>query len=206
MAIGTLGAIGLGVAGIGSAIGASSSNKAAGKAADASLAVAKENNALQQNIYNQNQAALSPYMQRGNVAGDYLNAFLGIPGTSTTTTTPGTTTTTPSATTGTVNGRLDAASIARLQAQYGDGWLFDYIRSGSNAPVANTTQTTTTPATTTTRQNVTQADAQNAFGNYIANSDYGFQFGTGSNALNSGYAGSGTLQSGAAMKALEDYR
>ena len=45
-----------------------------------------------------------------------------------------------------------------------------------------------------------------AFKDYIANSDYGFQFGEGANALNSGFAGAGTLQSGAAMKGLEDYR
>lgn len=51
-----------------------------------------------------------------------------------------------------------------------------------------------------------QQGAKDAFGNYIKNSDYGFQFGNGSNALNSGYAASGTLQSGAAMKGLEGYR
>jgi len=48
--------------------------------------------------------------------------------------------------------------------------------------------------------------AQDGFKNYIANSDYGFQFGQGANKVNSGYAGAGTLQSGAAMKGLEDYR
>lgn len=51
-----------------------------------------------------------------------------------------------------------------------------------------------------------QNDIKGAFRNYIANSDYGFQFGEGANAINSGYAGAGTLQSGAAMKGLEDYR
>ena len=50
------------------------------------------------------------------------------------------------------------------------------------------------------------ANSQNAFRSFIQNSDYGFQFGQGSNALNSGYAGAGTLQSGAAMKAMEKYR
>lgn len=48
--------------------------------------------------------------------------------------------------------------------------------------------------------------AAKAFGQYIQNSDYGFQFGTGSNALNSGLATGGTLQSGAAMKDLERFR
>ena len=51
-----------------------------------------------------------------------------------------------------------------------------------------------------------QTGYQNAFGNFIKNSDYGFQFGEGSNALNSGYAGAGTLQSGDAMREMEGYR
>lgn len=51
-----------------------------------------------------------------------------------------------------------------------------------------------------------QSAYQNAFGNFIKNSDYGFQFGQGANKVNSGFAGAGTVQSGAAMKALEDYR
>lgn len=50
------------------------------------------------------------------------------------------------------------------------------------------------------------ANSQNAFRSFIQNSDYGFQFGQGSNRVNSGYAGAGTLKSGAAMRALEDYR
>lgn len=49
-------------------------------------------------------------------------------------------------------------------------------------------------------------EARGDFRNWIGNSDYGFQFGQGSNALNSGYAGAGTIQSGAAMKGLERFR
>jgi hypothetical protein len=51
-----------------------------------------------------------------------------------------------------------------------------------------------------------QAQARDQFRNFISNSDYGFQFDQGANAVNSGYAGAGTLQSGAAMRGLEDYR
>jgi hypothetical protein len=47
---------------------------------------------------------------------------------------------------------------------------------------------------------------RNAFKSFIENSDYGFQFGEGGNRVNSGYAGTGTLQSGAAMKAMERFR
>src|SRR5690606_13599881 len=47
---------------------------------------------------------------------------------------------------------------------------------------------------------------RDAFNQYIANSDYRFQFGEGANKINSGYAGAGTLQSGSAMKDLERFR
>src|SRR6478736_7727450 len=51
-----------------------------------------------------------------------------------------------------------------------------------------------------------QGAYQDAFRNFVGNSDYGFQFGEGANKVNSGYAGAGTLQSGAAMKGLEEFR
>lgn len=134
MAIGTMAAIGLGAAGIGSFLGGRSQSKAASKAADTSLQTAQMNNALARDIYGQNKATLSPSVGRGNAAGIQLNALLGL------------------------------GSVSQGRA------------------------------------------AQNDFRNYIKSSDYGFQFGQGANQINSGYAGAGTLQSGAAMKALEDYR
>lgn len=51
-----------------------------------------------------------------------------------------------------------------------------------------------------------QGAYQSAFGDFIKNSDYGFQLHTGGNAINSNYAGAGTLQSGAAMRDLERFR
>lgn len=51
-----------------------------------------------------------------------------------------------------------------------------------------------------------QGQAQQGFRDYISNSDYGFQLGEGSNALNHGYAAQGAVQSGAAMKELERFR
>lgn len=131
MAIGTVAGIGLGLAGVGSIIGGSSANKAAGKAADVSLQTARENNALAREIYGKNEGYLGPYAQSG----------------------------------------MQPNALLAGAAGYGD-----------------------------------QGAYRNAFADYIRNSDYGFQFGEGANALNSGYAGAGTLQSGAAMKGLEDYR
>lgn len=192
MAIGTAAAIGLGVAGIGSALGASAKGKAAGKVADGELATAQENNAFAQNMYDQNKGILSPFVNNGTTAGNYLNAFLGLPGSST-------------------NGAFDASSYLSANPDVLTGynttadkarfsspqeyakWHYDNYGQGENRLGG------ITPA-------VTQGQAQNAFGDYIKGSDYGFQFATGANQLNSGYAGSGSLQSGAAMKGLEQYR
>lgn len=116
---------------IGSIINTKSQNKAADKAGQIATDNTAQNNALAQNIYNQNQTNLSPYMQAGTPALGLMEGAMG----------------------------------------YGD-----------------------------------QAGYQNAFQNFIGNSDYGFKMSEGGNAVNSGYAGNGVLQSGAAMKGLEDYR
>lgn len=132
MAIGT--AIGA-VAGLaGSIIGGNSQNRAASRAADAQSQVARENNALALNLYNQNKATLAPYVNAGIPATNALNGLLGL---------------------------------------------------GSAQQ---------------------QAAGQQGFSNFLKGSDYAFQQATGNNALNSGYAGGGVLQSGAAMKELENYR
>lgn len=131
MAIGTLAAIGIGLAGVGSAVGGISAGKGASKAADISAQNNADNNALAREVYGQNKEVLNPYAQSGLPA----NALLG------------------------------------GAAGYGD-----------------------------------QQGYRDAFRNYIGNSDYAFQAQEGGNQLNSGYAGAGTLQSGAAMKGLERFR
>lgn len=195
-------ALGIGASVVGSVLNGKSQSKAAGKAADSQLAATESNNALQRDIYGQNKAALSPFMDRGNTAGSYLNAFAGLP------------TSQPSGGMSPMGGSPDYAAyvqanpdlMAEFQkesgnfggdmAKYGQ---FHYQTYGQNEGRSLTGPQAATPT-------VTMGDANNAFGNYIANSDYGFQFGTGTNALNSGYAGAGTLQSGAAMKGIEKYR
>lgn len=130
MAIGTAAAIGLGAAGLGSFLGGKSANKAAGKAADASLAVAKENNALAREIYGKNEGYLTPFMETGTGAGAQINALLGLGG---------------------------------------------------------------------------SANASKAFNLFKNSTGYKFRVGEGMDAINSGYAGRGVLQSGAAMKAINQY-
>jgi hypothetical protein len=50
-----------------------------------------------------------------------------------------------------------------------------------------------------------QAAADSAFQQYLGSSGYQFRLGEGMNALNSGYAGAGVLQSGAAMRGAQEY-
>lgn len=186
MAIGTLAAIGLGLAGAGSIISSGAQSRAANNASNISAQTARENNALAQYIYGQNQQALSPFMQRGNVAGNYFNAMLGI-GSGQPQTVP----------------QLGPGPLGGQGNPEPNGFLGGYGPQGGGYSGGYGGGTWTPTATT---PGVTTQDAQNAFRQYIENSDYGFQFGEGSNRVNSGYAGAGTLKSGAAMQALERMR
>lgn len=197
-------AIGLGLAGVGAIASSSAQKSAANKASQVAQDTSAQNNALARDIYGQNQQALAPFMQRGNVAGSYLNAMLGLPGNDMGTAQIGYPTAQP----------LQSASYDA----YGMGGMVNdlmynpmqagvaYSQPGGMQVYPTMGGMTGGNVTTTVPRGVTQQQAQDAFGNYIKNSDYGFQFATGANNLNSGYAGAGTLQSGAAMKAMERFR
>ncbi len=193
------------VATVGSAVvgagAAKSAAKASQKGADAQVAA-------QERVYASNQAALSPYMARGNVAGDYLNAMLGLPSTASVSAAPAATP--QNAMAGGVSagayGKIDPQLAQMFPNAFAQQALYGQYPDGSVVGPGGMAQAQTGGMVQSAPAGVTQADAQNAFGNYIKNSDYGFQFATGSNGVNSGYAGNGTLQSGAAMKALEGYR
>ena len=208
MAIGTLTAIGLGLGAVGAIASSSAQKKAANTAAQTAQNTTDANNALARDIYGQNQQALAPFMQRGNVAGDYINAMLGIPSTQI----------------GTMGGQQSQPTYQPNQiVRYGEDYGFsptqvgmvggDYRGQVTNggflpqrfSPTAQGNMTAS-GGISIQPQGVTTQNAQDAFKQYIQNSDYGFQFGQGSNAVNSGYAGAGTLQSGAAMRAMEKYR
>src|SRR3954470_20883101 len=77
MAVGTIG---------GALIGAHAQSQANQQAADtqnaataAQLALGEQSLALNRDIYNSNYDTLSPWVARGNVAGDSYNALLGLP-------------------------------------------------------------------------------------------------------------------------------
>lgn len=201
MAIGTALAVGLGAAALGagaSVAAASKNSKAINQATQAQTDSNAQSVALQKDIYGQNKATLSPFIVRGNAAGNALQDMLGLGGNNQSTPTPQ------------VNALYNGGygTAAQFQGAGGNPFAFD---PGSPSGVLGNRYALpqgqqsfqALPAQASGPQSVNGRDA---FGNYIANSDYGFQFGQGANAINSGYAGAGTLQSGAAMKELEGYR
>lgn len=197
-AIAAVGAVGSAVIG---SKGASNAAKATTQAADTAA------NAQTQ-AYDKSAAALAPWQQQGLQANALLNSSLGIGGQ------PG-----PSQSFGLPSGEagMYGQQIGYQQPYNEMGYTNDLFQNPGqidNGPMMKIPNYYG-PQTSQTPQNTVGVPAQttggpspyaNAFGNWLANSDYGFQFATGANTVNSGYAGSGVLQSGAAQKALEKYR
>lgn len=200
MAIGTAAAIGLGVAGIGSAVGASANRKAASKAAQTSQQATDASVGLQRDIYNQNRGMLSPFVQRGNAAGNAINAMLGLGG-------DGNMMGSDTMQTNALAQFEDYAranpdvmqEFNRVSGEFG-GSLGEFGRfhyntygqgEGRQLPTAQGAQTGMTP----------QQAQEDAFGRFRDSTGYRFRVAEGMDALNSGFAGSGLVQSGARDRA-----
>lgn len=190
--------IGGAIAAVGAVGSSVISSKGASNAAKATQAASDKASDTQTQIYNQNALTLAPWQQSGLRANSAINAMLGLNaeqqqlpqmngGQGYPTQQPNEAMT---------YGQDYGYSPNQISGQYGMG----YGTAGGYLPQQFS------PTAQSGGQGMTTQGAQNAFGQYIKNSDYGFQFGQGSNALNSGYAGAGTLQSGAAMKAMEKFR
>ena len=198
----------------GSALSSSKASKNANKAAEIEAATARENNALTREIYSKNEATLSPFVQTGTAAGALLNDFYGIQ---------------PQAAhagalasfapsgmsgpnyAGYVNSNPDLmAEFSRVSDQFGGDPAafgeFHYNTYGQGEGRTVPVYGAPSGAAPVTSAPITAPSSKSAFANYIANSDYAFQQQEGGNAVNSGYAGTGVVQSGAAMKALEKFR
>ena len=199
----SLGAALLGSAVIGGATSAAGAAKNAGAIKNASQQTTADNAAareLQEKVYNQNYDTLSPFVARGNVAGDSINALLGLP-TAAEAPQPG-------------GGRSDYASYVQanpdLLAEYQRapmqwGSLSDYGKfhydtygqgEGRTLPgvaAANGVASAVTPVT-----------ARNAFDNYLNSTGYKFQLGEANKNANSMLAATGALDSGAAVKSAQD--
>lgn len=194
----------------GAVLSSNAQRRAASTAANAAQSTATQNNALQQQIYNQNYATLNPYVSRGNEAGSAINSLLGIAGTA------------PAGAQGTqqygpaapLGGGYSGPTLQQIYAMQNDGIpgnfqpaLNAYMAGqGAGGPAAGGAPATapsaggvTTPAPTP------QANYQNAFQNYLNSTGYQFQVDQGNRGINQGYAARGALQSGAALRALQTY-
>lgn len=165
----------------GSLLSSSSNNRNARRAAETSERNNTANVALQRDIYNQNRTALSPFMSRGNAAGDAINALLGIPGAPT---------------------QTQPTATPNALSQFGgftpfNGDLPEWIQRLQG----NVTTNTVAPAAP---QNTLDAQTA-AFDNFRNSTGYQFRLNEGMDALNSNYFGAGVGQSGAALQALQEY-
>lgn len=189
------------------AIGSSAQRSASRDATQAAQDATAQNTALQREVYAQNQAILNPYVQRGNAAGEQINALLGLGG--------GTTNSAGSAfipgyTQQPIGAGYGTPTPAEIRPALGAGgyeirdplyYIGQDMMSQGNGPAYGIGAAT--PATQT---RTAQQAANDAFDIFKNSTGYQFRVNEGTNALNSGYAGSGLLQSGAALRALDDYR
>ena len=195
-------------ASIGGAVLSSSSNKkAASQAAATAQQTTDSNNALAANIYGQNKENLAPFVSRGNVAGDQINALLGLApqqqpqlqpqpqfmGTQNALSSGGYS---GSGAYETSNGMM----VPRRMFASPDSFdamqdpMMSNMQYGQPQPVPGVV---TAPMAST-------APAGDAFNNFLNSSGFQFQMDQGNKATNQGYAARGMLQSGAALKALQD--
>lgn len=224
MAIGTLAAIGLGLGAVGSIVSSSSQNRATREASQVAQNTANQNNALAAYIYGQNRDMLNPYVQRGNAAGNQINALLGLGGGMTNSAGTGTVTQ-PGQPAGALppgggpqgiyetpnvydaDGRSQMDIRRDPMSYFGQDVVMPGVVTGYGSGTFDidgnpvTVGTDGTPAPRDARQ-----AANDAFDIFRNSTGYQFRVNEGQNALNSGYAGSGLLQSGAALRALDDYR
>lgn len=196
-AIGAVGAIGGGLI-------ASSGAKSA---ANASAAAADRSSAVQQQIYGENKQTLAPYVQTGIPATQQINNLLGLGS--------GTPASVDWNAYAQANPDLMAAYNAQQQTPYyGGGWQADasggYGQATTRPDLATFAQQwqqqhggNLTPYTTPGQSAAQQAQA--GFDLFKNSTGYDWRLKQGMNALNSGYAGAGTIKSGAAMKAAIDY-
>jgi hypothetical protein len=221
MAIGTAAAIGLGVAGIGSVVSSSNNRKAASNAAQISQQASDASVGLQREIYGQNRDMLNPFAQRGNQAGGAINALLGLGGSQVqggpenVGALPGFGGPNALAQFQGVRGGPSAQQAFGLgmspEYSYQDGGFIarppmEFAGAGFGVQPSINNQTTFAPTSAGPQGQTAQQAANSAFDMFRNSTGYQFRVGEAQDALNSGFAGSGLLQSGAALRSLDDLR
>lgn len=177
--------------------GAVLSKKAQKKAANQAAQVATDNtaanNALARDIYGQNKATLSPFVNTGTQASGQINALLGLGGPAPVVGAPANDATpTRNALFGGNGGRWGGEPIA--------GNFYDDDNQYAPQPQYAAGNITTQAAPQNQQQQY-----QNAFDNYQKSTGYQFRVGEGARALDNSYASRGVGQSGAAAKAALNY-
>lgn len=204
----------------GAALSASSQKKAANKAASTAQGVADSNNALQGQIYNNNVSLAEPWRAGGLQAFNATNALLGLGGSGAP---AGTVSSAPGAPTG---GNAMSGSYGPYSGMGGPGFDTESFYRGSGLhspqniasenyspemfgqpqPYADPASAQASPASQGAPNALAgQSPQMAAFQNFLNSDGYQFRLGQGMDAINKGYAANGTLQSGAAMKALTNY-
>lgn len=215
----TIGAavIGAGAGIYGSSQASKAQTQAAQTASNDELAVAQQNNALAAQIYNSNAARLDPYSALGLPAGGEYNALLGIasPAAANPTTAPPPVQ--PISASGSA-GSYNGPSLAQIQAMQHDGIDGNYAPalaaynaahaaptySANNAVAAAPVAATPAPTSAATAT-AHPANAMAGFETFYNSPTYQFPLQQGLHAVNVDYAAKGALESGAAMKALNNY-
>lgn len=195
--------IGIGAAVLGSAaiaggatLAASKSNsKAVKNASNVQAQSAADQNALQRDIYGKNQAALSPFMQRGNAAGDQINALLGLGG-------PAQASVSPQGGQGLPTQQPFQAAPFDAIGNAALGQSKPWLMQGGGGFMP--TQPTAQAAGQQPGQSPAAA-ATNAYEIFKQSAGYQTRLDEGNRSLASNYFGGGVGQSGAAMKAALKY-
>lgn len=188
----------------GSILSSNAQKKAAKSASTAAQNTANQNNALAQWMYNQNAGVLSPYQQRGNAAGNAMNALLGLGGPSNN---MGQAFIDPNGYAGSDAGFAPQTGIQNALSMYGDTMSIDGAPTGIGfggymPPTAPTAQATPQAAPQTGNA---LSQYQDAFKNYQDSTGYQFRLNQGQRAIGSNFAARGLSNSGAAAKSLLGY-
>ncbi len=181
--------IGGAIAGVGAIGGAVIGAGAASSAAKSAARTAAANNALQREQYQANTANIQPFMDRGNDAGERINALLGLPS----------------------GEPVDWESYVREQPDLLKDWQTyasgtgDYRDIGEYGKYHFDRYGGGEHRNLTPYQNDTVNSGQSPTDILRETPGYQFRFDEGMNALNTGYAAGGKLRSGAAQRASIRY-
>lgn len=205
------------VSGIGSVagavIGGSNNSNAIEASTDATIQANRESLQFAEQARDQNQEILSPFFESGYAANNQLNALLGLP----------TQQTQPQQQPQQFNGfggqqqfngfnGQQANSLLQNNPVFG-GSPFNESRQptfsfdGGNIPINGNVSglPSNGQPVSNAQSSITQQSANDGFDAFRNSSGYQFRLNEGLDAVNSGYAGRGVLQSGAAQRGINDY-